>query len=118
MDEVWTMQQILDPNFLDSLAKDPDALTGKVILELSDGKIKVGKRQAFFNLFCFPILTEFDIPIRKDHFIKRVPLNKGMLVKVLDRYYTEIMGINFNYAKRSEERRVGKECRSRWSPYH
>src|SRR3712207_9234420 len=22
------------------------------------------------------------------------------------------------YASRSEERRVGKECRSRWSPYH
>ena len=22
------------------------------------------------------------------------------------------------YADRSEERRVGKECRSRWSPYH
>src|SRR3712207_4616409 len=22
------------------------------------------------------------------------------------------------YPKRSEERRVGKECRSRWSPYH
>ena len=22
------------------------------------------------------------------------------------------------YAPRSEERRVGKECRSRWSPYH
>ena len=22
------------------------------------------------------------------------------------------------YIKRSEERRVGKECRSRWSPYH
>ena len=22
------------------------------------------------------------------------------------------------YARRSEERRVGKECRSRWSPYH
>ena len=24
----------------------------------------------------------------------------------------------FDIAKRSEERRVGKECRSRWSPYH
>ena len=24
----------------------------------------------------------------------------------------------FNDEKRSEERRVGKECRSRWSPYH
>ena len=23
-----------------------------------------------------------------------------------------------NYRTRSEERRVGKECRSRWSPYH
>src|SRR2546429_8245814 len=23
-----------------------------------------------------------------------------------------------NRARRSEERRVGKECRSRWSPYH
>ena len=27
--------------------------------------------------------------------------------------------INFvTMAERSEERRVGKECRSRWSPYH
>src|SRR2546430_10511773 len=28
-----------------------------------------------------------------------------------------IIGVNLIYA-RSEERRVGKECRSRWSPYH
>ena len=27
--------------------------------------------------------------------------------------------LDFDYSgKRSEERRVGKECRSRWSPYH
>ena len=25
---------------------------------------------------------------------------------------------NRRYLYRSEERRVGKECRSRWSPYH
>src|SRR2546421_9153680 len=25
---------------------------------------------------------------------------------------------NFAHIDRSEERRVGKECRSRWSPYH
>ena len=24
----------------------------------------------------------------------------------------------YTHAERSEERRVGKECRSRWSPYH
>ena len=26
--------------------------------------------------------------------------------------------MNTDPSKRSEERRVGKECRSRWSPYH
>ena len=26
--------------------------------------------------------------------------------------------ITFPFLFRSEERRVGKECRSRWSPYH
>ena len=26
--------------------------------------------------------------------------------------------LQITHAKRSEERRVGKECRSRWSPYH
>src|SRR2546427_12539441 len=30
-----------------------------------------------------------------------------------------VMGIvSLLYGMRSEERRVGKECRSRWSPYH
>ena len=27
-------------------------------------------------------------------------------------------GYNSSYKVRSEERREGKECRSRWSPYH
>ena len=26
--------------------------------------------------------------------------------------------VNARFDERSEERRVGKECRSRWSPYH
>src|SRR5574343_1003988 len=37
-------------------------------------------------------------------FISQVAMQKGMSVGVA--------------GKRSEERRVGKECRSRWSPYH
>ena len=35
-------------------------------------------------------------------------IKKGSMVKVV--YYS--------IDSRSEERRVGKECRSRWSPYH
>ena len=30
----------------------------------------------------------------------------------------EVWMFSMLYNKRSEERRVGKECRSRWSPYH
>ena len=31
----------------------------------------------------------------------------------------DFKGLNISIErKRSEERRVGKECRSRWSPYH
>ena len=29
-----------------------------------------------------------------------------------------IEAVTTSLQKRSEERRVGKECRSRWSPYH
>ena len=32
--------------------------------------------------------------------------------------YTWTLGIVVLARSRSEERRVGKECRSRWSPYH
>ena len=41
---------------------------------------------------------------------------------VLRRFLTtdiaEIRILSRDEKKRSEERRVGKECRSRWSPYH
>src|SRR2546425_10544979 len=30
----------------------------------------------------------------------------------------DVIGTPFYVMARSEERRVGKECRSRWSPYH
>ena len=30
----------------------------------------------------------------------------------------DILYLGFSSGLRSEERRVGKECRSRWSPYH
>ena len=32
--------------------------------------------------------------------------------------FEEGVGVFVEIAFRSEERRVGKECRSRWSPYH
>ena len=36
----------------------------------------------------------------------------------MDEIYKEMHSLKKRIGKRSEERRVGKECRSRWSPYH
>ena len=33
-------------------------------------------------------------------------------------YTTDVVADRVEFLLRSEERRVGKECRSRWSPYH
>ena len=38
--------------------------------------------------------------------------------KLQAEYYNFLKENNFVKGDRSEERRVGKECRSRWSPYH
>ena len=41
-----------------------------------------------------------------------------ILVRVIDGKLSKHMKIKMMSTNRSEERRVGKECRSRWSPYH
>src|ERR1051326_4681056 len=45
----------------------------------------------------------------------------GKYERVIGRAFFSVdpkLSANHNIADRSEERRVGKECRSRWSPYH
>ena len=51
--------------------------------------------------------------------------NENSQVNYMEGWRKQIDDISLNYnkvdiidAERSEERRVGKECRSRWSPYH
>ena len=38
--------------------------------------------------------------------------------RILERQMSELNRRERVHRLRSEERRVGKECRSRWSPYH
>src|ERR1039457_1269290 len=51
---------------------------------------------------------------------KRIPfVGNGVLLMVCDGMGGAAAGgVAAHLARRSEERRVGKECRSRWSPYH
>ena len=51
----------------------------------------------------------------KQAFLRKLAKERGIIL------FTDPDGAGFvirNRVKRSEERRVGKECRSRWSPYH
>ena len=43
---------------------------------------------------------------------------KGIIDKIIRRIQLLLHLKKFKGFDRSEERRVGKECRSRWSPYH
>ena len=43
-------------------------------------------------------------------------MSAGILKRVLA--VLLLAALSLSAAGRSEERRVGKECRSRWSPYH
>src|SRR5256885_16967402 len=49
---------------------------------------------------------------RPASFVENPYEHKSALLKVL------VIEDEENIIERSEERRVGKECRSRWSPYH
>ena len=44
--------------------------------------------------------------------------NIAIMPEELDRAFQYGIAIDGSAIPRSEERRVGKECRSRWSPYH
>src|SRR3712207_8736940 len=45
-------------------------------------------------------------------------LSRGAVKGMMRRRHGRIVNIGSVVGSRSEERRVGKECRSRWSPYH
>ena len=59
-----------------------------------------------FNKYVEIFANQFDVPIL------------GRDANMISASAGGITMINFGMGSRSEERRVGKECRSRWSPYH
>ena len=66
--------------------------------------LKRGLRGGFTVILLFAIvLTTITVNEAKDTIIEKISAESGMKIEI---------------ESRSEERRVGKECRSRWSPYH
>ena len=61
---------------------------------------------------------ELELPVEVTPDKETVWLNRKQIAILFDRDVKTIGKHINNAAERSEERRVGKECRSRWSPYH
>src|SRR2546427_10459919 len=59
-----------------------------------------------------------ELPIQPDIVGKQVKVSHGERVDVLVEELDGRDEVDLVRQGRSEERRVGKECRSRWSPYH
>ena len=82
----------------------PFNITNKMLDLVASIMEKIGRLDNYNNLNKMPILRRNN-KIRSIHSSLRIEANS----------------LTFNQVKdviRSEERRVGKECRSRWSPYH
>src|SRR3712207_9435156 len=90
--------------------KDEEAIK-QIVKQLQDGwNAHDGKA------FAAPFAADADYVVVNGMYIKgREEIEKGHTG-----IFTTIYKESHNEAtvKRSEERRVGKECRSRWSPYH
>ena len=56
----------------------------------------------------------------KVEFIVNTDINDGRQIFIQESEFKKAKNNDeeYNSFDRSEERRVGKECRSRWSPYH
>src|SRR5260363_114827 len=82
-------------------------------------------RSSAFSFNCFLFCFQADDGIRDDRVtgvqtcaLPILSIIGGLVVKLGSRMIDSSLRTKLNSIKRSEERRVGKECRSRWSRYH
>ena len=113
-------------------------LNGAITLGTLDGaNVEIAKEAGEENEYIFGMKVEDIDELRKKGYDPRFPYNNvsglkqvvdalidGSLSDLGSGIYREIHSLlmerrdQYFVTTRSEERRVGKECRSRWSPYH
>src|SRR5256885_2087478 len=120
--------------FLDEIGDMSRSLQAKLLRFLEDGTFtRVGGNQELQVDVRLIAATNRDIidAIRRNQFredlfhrlnvvqFRPPPLrDRGDDIILLAEYFLKYFALSMNKSIRSEERRVGKECRSRWSPYH
>ena len=88
----------------------------------SDLEISGIDRTGLVNRITDVITKELNINMQSINFQTKEGLFEGEVrMKVFNKEHLDVLIRKIRKVKgitRSEERRVGKECRSRWSPYH
>src|SRR5690349_22511343 len=95
-----------------------------IINVINRHRLSIYLRQIFFFFFFFSSRRRHTRSLRdwssdvcsSDLAIQFKKLNKDLWE--IDTKNVKSIKVTYSYYARSEERRVGKECRSRWSPYH
>src|SRR5256885_13702078 len=87
-----------------------------------DGTVQSAKSPVGFSAAVLPFVSAMDEKDIESQQMSRVKSelnpNTGLYGNPA-RYYDQNLALfALGWKERSEERRVGKECRSRWSPYH
>ena len=101
--------------FKNNIKKLPQSLIEKLIRQ---NKVKINKKKvrSSYRMQSGDKVEVYDISKFKE-LIRSKTIKYRPAKKEINVYNNYIIEDNENFI-RSEERRVGKECRSRWSPYH
>ena len=83
-----------------------------------DGRYR-NKVEALATYFSEEALIKYRVKVEIEYFIALCEISLPQLTDFNTSLFDDLRAIYKNFSTgRSEERRVGKECRSRWSPYH
>ena len=107
------ISSILDINFFGLIMKQPVFLSLIILLRNFDSlfSLKSSRLFAIVNL----VNGLYSSAVISNLLKGKISLfNISSLISML----IILLEFSFKLISRSEERRVGKECRSRWSPYH
>ena len=100
---------------------DTKSINYQNIGNLKSGKIVINSIDSNTTLGDFLVFKNSDVSYTTDSVATNdlnVTINNNSSSTKIMEGTSNIASMDFNFPNRSEERRVGKECRSRWSPYH
>ena len=108
----------MNNNYSEVYTAEPDIPEPSLIeVELAVEKLKRHKATGVDSLYSFGTRKNYHKNGKNPLLFQFIRKAIEWTVIIIEEFLSCLLHIKF-FRTRSEERRVGKECRSRWSPYH